>query len=112
MDTCVSMAEHLCCSLETTRTLLTGYTPIQNTKFHVKKKKKSLLSMFLSFTSNFYLLLATSLVLSPGGARERDQQYCKSFLFFIKNLKLTKKNATLFAFLAIKGRHYRARVFF
>ena len=38
MDTCVCMAEALCCSPETTRTLLIGSTPIQNKKF--KKKKR------------------------------------------------------------------------
>ena len=37
MDTCVRMAESLCCSPETVTTLLTGYTPIQN---KVKKKTK------------------------------------------------------------------------
>ena len=33
MDTCISMAESLCCSSETTITLLINYTPIQNKKF-------------------------------------------------------------------------------
>ena len=32
MDTCICMAESLCCSSETITTLLTGYTPIQNKK--------------------------------------------------------------------------------
>ena len=36
MDTCVRMAESLCCSPETVTTLLIGYTPIQN---KVKKKQ-------------------------------------------------------------------------
>ena len=36
MDTCACMAESLCCSPETTMTLI-GYTPMQNKKF--KKKK-------------------------------------------------------------------------
>ena len=40
MDTCICMAESLCCSPETITTLLTGYTPIQNTKFKSLKKKK------------------------------------------------------------------------
>ena len=35
MDTCICMAESLCCSPETTTTLLTGYTPVQNKKFKV-----------------------------------------------------------------------------
>ena len=36
-DTRTCMAESLRCSPETTTTLLTGYTPIQNKKFKVKK---------------------------------------------------------------------------
>ena len=36
MDTCICMAESLCCSLETVTTLLIGYTPIQNKKFKNK----------------------------------------------------------------------------
>ena len=39
-DTCICMAESLCCSPETTTTLLIGYTPIQNKKFKVWGKKK------------------------------------------------------------------------
>ena len=39
MDTCMSMAESLCCSPETTRTLLIGYTSLQNKKFKVWEKK-------------------------------------------------------------------------
>ena len=35
MDTCVCMVESLCCSPETTTTLLTSYTPGQNKKFDV-----------------------------------------------------------------------------
>ena len=38
MDTCIYMAETLCCSPETTITLLTGYSPIQNKKFLGKKE--------------------------------------------------------------------------
>ena len=37
-DTCMWMAESLCCPLETITTLLLGYTSIQNKK--LKKKKK------------------------------------------------------------------------
>jgi len=37
IDTCTCMAESLRCSPETTTTLLTGYTPIQNKKYKVKK---------------------------------------------------------------------------
>ena len=39
MDTCIGMAESLCCSPETIITLLIGYTPRQNYKF--KKKKNN-----------------------------------------------------------------------
>ena len=38
MDTCISMAEFLCCVPESIKTLLIGYTPIQNKKFNIKKK--------------------------------------------------------------------------
>ena len=38
MDTCVCMAESLCCPLETITALLISYTPTQNV-FGVKKKK-------------------------------------------------------------------------
>ena len=37
MDTCICMAESLCCSPETTTTLLIGYTPIKNENFKAKK---------------------------------------------------------------------------
>ena len=40
MDTCVYMAESLRCSPEMTTTLLINYTPIQNKKLKVWKKKK------------------------------------------------------------------------
>ena len=33
MDTCICMAESLCCSPEAIITLLLGYTPIQNKSF-------------------------------------------------------------------------------
>ena len=33
VDTCVSMAESLCCAPETIMTLLIGYIPVQNKKF-------------------------------------------------------------------------------
>ena len=39
MDICTSMAEFLCCSLETITTLLTGYTPIQNKELKKNKIK-------------------------------------------------------------------------
>ena len=42
MDTCTWMAESFLCSPVTTSTLLIGYTPIQNKKFKVWKKRKQL----------------------------------------------------------------------
>ena len=41
MNTCISMAESLHCSPEITITLLIGYTPIQNKKFKIWKKKRT-----------------------------------------------------------------------
>ena len=41
MDTCISMAEFLCCVPESIKTLLIGYTPIQNKKFNIKKVHQS-----------------------------------------------------------------------
>ena len=41
MDTCICMAESLCCSPETIITLLISYNPIQNKKFKVLKNKIS-----------------------------------------------------------------------
>ena len=40
VDTCVCVAESLCCPLETIMTLLIGYTPKGTVKFFLKKKKK------------------------------------------------------------------------
>ena len=40
MDTCVCMAEFLCCPSETITTWLIGYTPMQNEKFKVWGKNK------------------------------------------------------------------------
>ena len=40
LDTCICMAESLCSPPEAITTLLTGYTPIQNKKSKLKKKKK------------------------------------------------------------------------
>ena len=39
MDICICMAESLCCSPETTTTLLIGYIPIKNKKFKVWEEK-------------------------------------------------------------------------
>ena len=40
MDTCICVAEFLCCSSETATALLIGYTPIQNKKFKIYEAKK------------------------------------------------------------------------
>ena len=40
LDPCICMVESLHCWPETTTTLLIGYTPIQNKKFEIWKKKK------------------------------------------------------------------------
>ena len=48
MDTCIYMAESLCCSFETTTTLLTGYTQKKIKKFKVKKKWAEDLNRHLS----------------------------------------------------------------
>ena len=40
MDTSICMAESLCCSPETTTTLLISYTPIQNKKLNITKKNQ------------------------------------------------------------------------
>ena len=52
-DTCVCMAESLCCSPETITALLIGYNPIQNKKVNFKKrafleKRKAQLSSMLA----------------------------------------------------------------
>ena len=49
MDTCVCLAETLCCPAETITTLLTSYKPIQNKKFFkIKFKKKNMLMISLT----------------------------------------------------------------
>ena len=40
MDTCICMAEYLCCAPKTIPTFLICYTPIQNKKFKKKERKK------------------------------------------------------------------------
>ena len=45
MDTCICMAESLCCPLESISVLLTGYTPVQNKKS--KKRKNSKVQRYL-----------------------------------------------------------------
>ena len=39
MDTCIHMAELLCCSPETIVTLLIGHTPIRNKSFFLNRIK-------------------------------------------------------------------------
>ena len=43
IDTCICMAKSLCCSPETTTTLLISYTPIQNKKFNVLGEEKNIM---------------------------------------------------------------------
>ena len=60
-DTCVCLAESLCCSVETITALLTGYIPIQNKKVknkltkEVPKSSEHLLSLLISFHSSLEL---------------------------------------------------------
>ena len=42
MDTSICMAESLCCSIETTTTLLISYTPIQNKKLKITKESNKI----------------------------------------------------------------------
>ena len=66
MDTCVWMAESLCCSPETTTTLLTGYTSMQSKVYSLKKKKNlydlkkisfndGMLPFFFTYTCTFLI---------------------------------------------------------
>ena len=52
MDTCVCMAESLCCPRETITTLLIGYTPIQN-KSLKKQQQQQKPSLFKPEPNNF-----------------------------------------------------------
>ena len=47
MDTCICMAESLCCSPETITTLLISYAPIQNKKFNKLEKNSKLINYTL-----------------------------------------------------------------
>ena len=47
MDTCICTAESLHWSPETTTTLLTGYTPIQNKKLKRKKGKREMICILV-----------------------------------------------------------------
>ena len=53
-DACVCMAESLPCSLETTTTLLTSYTPIKNKKFWKRNSQLKKIILIL-FRKSFYL---------------------------------------------------------
>ena len=67
MDTCVCMAESLCCPPETITTLLTSYTPIQTKKF--QKKYGSPFQCLLSDFENSGRYI-TNLKSSHGAAAE------------------------------------------
>ena len=63
MDTCVCMAKSLHCLPETTTTLLTGCTPIQNKKFKSKKKTKTVKKtpkthLFKAYNSVGFILIS------------------------------------------------------
>ena len=57
MDTRICMAESLCCSPETTTTLLIAYTPTQNKKSKVWKRKKKSSLKAEAILSILWLLL-------------------------------------------------------
>ena len=62
MDTCLCTGECLCCSSETTITLLTGYTPVQSKKLKPEgKKKKSPQMTVTSRTADLKIALILSL---------------------------------------------------
>ena len=54
MDSCIGLAESLCCPPETITTLLTGYTPIQNKKLKKKKVKSQSSSSRISRTEDWH----------------------------------------------------------
>ena len=51
MDTCICMAESLCCPPETITILLIGYTSIQNKKFNKKRKGVLCIDSFLKIST-------------------------------------------------------------
>ena len=77
MDTCISMAEFLCCVPESIKTLLIGYTPIQNKKFNIKKSASKL-------WFSLFLLSCVPLFVAPWTATHQ------AFLSFSISLSLLK----------------------
>ena len=52
----MGMAESLCCSPETTTTLLTSYTPIQNKKLIIKHGRKAFVHIFINNMYSIYII--------------------------------------------------------
>ena len=82
-DTCVCVAESLPCSPGIITTLLVGYTPVQNRKFSLKKKKKKNTEYLYNTTVSVWNHLPKPQVLCRGILAR-----CSTFLstrFFIAN---------------------------
>ena len=56
MDTCLYMADSICCSSETITTLLISYNPIQNKKFKKQKEPKKKKNALLKNTNHHLTL--------------------------------------------------------
>ena len=56
MDTCICMAESLCCPPETITTLLISYTPTQNKNLKKKKRIQLFWSKFRTSRSGYWAL--------------------------------------------------------
>ena len=63
MDTCICMAELLCCVPETATTLLIGYTPIWNKKLKKKKVMPALISKLRLYALIVYSFLYVKKIL-------------------------------------------------
>ena len=59
MDTCICMAESLCCPTETITTLLIGYTPKQNKSLKQQQQQKTSL-LYKPEPNNFSETVSTS----------------------------------------------------
>ena len=118
IDTCVCMAESLCCSPETVTTLLIGYTPIQNKKFEKKKKEK--LFLFVHRFSSYYLLITLALhflhMLYLGLDLQVHSSYstvslkfmCNIQHFLLKFFSLSFSSYSAFAVLTCAQKHVHA----
>lgn len=61
-DTCICMPESLCHQLETIKTLLISYAPIENKKFKVLKKLKNILNILSSYLKGFRFNMNTDVI--------------------------------------------------